>query len=62
MVIARAKYRYAGAADTAEPTIVTAPLPPQILPRALATHSLLAHILSDKFCDGLPFHRQECMA
>ncbi|WP_438007173.1 hypothetical protein WME89_53125 [Sorangium sp. So ce321] len=24
------------------------------------TPSLLAHILSDKFCDGLPFHRQEC--
>jgi len=44
------------------PTILTAPLPPQILPRALATPSLLAHILSDKFCDGLPFHRQECMA
>lgn len=35
---------------------MTAPLPPQILPRALATPSLLAHILSDKFCDGLPFH------
>lgn len=60
MVIARAKYRDAGAADTAEPTIVTAPLPPQFLPRALATPSLLAHILSDTFCDGLPFHRQEC--
>ncbi|WP_437549641.1 hypothetical protein WME97_04035 [Sorangium sp. So ce367] len=36
MVIACAKYRDAGAADTAEPTIVTAPLPPQILPRARA--------------------------
>jgi transposase len=58
----RSRRRDAGAADTAEPTIVTAPLPPQILPRALATPSLLAHILSDKFCDGLPFHRQECMA
>ncbi|NOJ82496.1 MULTISPECIES: hypothetical protein [Myxococcus] len=20
----------------------------------------MAHILCDKFCDGLPFHRQEC--
>lgn len=58
----RSRRRDAGAADTAEPTIVTAPLPPQILPHALATPSLLAHILSDKFCDGLPFHRQECMA
>jgi len=42
--------------------MVTAPLPPQILPRALSTPSLLAHIRSDKFCDGLLFHRQECMA
>ncbi|ADO72999.1 conserved uncharacterized protein [Stigmatella aurantiaca DW4/3-1] len=56
------KYRDADAADTAEPTIVTAPLPPQTLPRALASPSLLAHIPSDTFCDGLPFHRQECMA
>ncbi len=27
-------------------------------PALLATPSLLAHILSDKFCDGLPFRRQ----
>jgi hypothetical protein len=57
----RAKYRDAGAADTAEPTILTAP-PRRRSCRALATPSLVAHILSDKFCDGLPFHRQECMA
>lgn len=59
MVIARAKYRDADAADTSEPTIVTAPLPTRLLPRALATPSLLAHILSDTFCDDLPFHHQE---
>jgi hypothetical protein len=40
-------------------TLVTTPLPPQLLPRCLATPSLLAHVLSEKFCDGLPFHRQE---
>jgi hypothetical protein len=62
MVIARAKYLEAGAADTADPTIVTAPLPPQILPRALATPSLLAHTPGDKLCDALRFHRLECMA
>jgi hypothetical protein len=39
--------------------IITAPMPPQILPRSIATASLLAHIVSDKFCDGLPLHRQE---
>lgn len=69
LVIARAKYR--GESDDAPATAVveadapatpslrTAPLPVQILPRAMATPSLLAHILSEKFCDGLPFHRQE---
>jgi hypothetical protein len=30
--------------------------------RALTTPSLLAHIRSDKFCDGLPFHHQEWVA
>lgn len=40
-------------------TIVTAPMPPQILPGSYALPSLLAHIATDKFCDGLPLHRQE---
>ena len=39
--------------------IVIAPVPPQILLRSIATCSLLAHIASDKFCDGLPLYRQE---
>ena len=43
----------------ARPTIVTARMPPQLLPGSYATGSLLAHIASDKFCDGLPLHRQE---
>jgi len=58
LVNARAKYRDSGTATEA-PTIVTAPMPPQILPRSIATAALLAHIVSEKFCDGLPFHRQE---
>lgn len=41
------------------PTIVTVPVPAQILTRSIATASLLAHIVSDKLCDGLPLHRQE---
>jgi transposase len=40
-------------------TILSAPLPPRILPRSIATPSLLAHVLAGKFCDGLPFYRQE---
>jgi transposase len=39
--------------------VVIAPVPPQILLRSIATCSLLAHIASDKFCDGLPLYRQE---
>jgi transposase len=27
--------------------------------RSLAAPSLLAHVVSDKFCDGLPRHRQK---
>ena len=61
VVIARAKYRVVEATPEApaESTLVTAPAAPQLLPRPLAAPSLLAHILSEKFCDGLPFHRQE---
>jgi hypothetical protein len=40
-------------------TIVTATMPPRLLMRSYATPSLIAHIASDKFCDGLPLHRQE---
>lgn len=39
--------------------IVTAPMPPRLIDRSYATPSLIAHIASDKFCDGLPLHRQE---
>lgn len=44
---------------TAGATIVTAPMPPRIIEGSYALPSLLAHIASDKFCDGLPLHRQE---
>ena len=53
------------ASDTAQSTmdvtsaIVTAPMPPVILPRSIATASLIAHIITDKFCYGLPLYRQE---
>lgn len=44
---------------TAGAVIVTAPMPPRLIDRSYATPSLVAHIASDKFCDGLPLHRQE---
>jgi transposase len=61
LVTVRIKYQPAGMPTAADrdPTIKIAPLPPQILPRAIAGVSLLAHIASEKFCDGLPLYRQE---
>lgn len=61
LVLARIKYRVPDADQESPETtqIVTAPLPPEIFPRALATVSLIARIIVDKYCDGLPFHRQE---
>ncbi len=61
LVTVRIKYHPAGMPTEADrdPTIRIAPLPLQILPRSIAGPSLLAHIASDKFCDGLPLYRQE---
>jgi transposase len=33
--------------------------PPQMIPKSMASASLLAHLFVGKFCDALPFHRQE---
>ena len=41
------------------PTVKIAPPPPQITPKGLPTAGLLAYILIGKFCDALPFYRQE---
>lgn len=58
LIMARVKYRVGG--DQPETTqIATAPMPPQIFPRALASVSLIARIIVDKHCDGLPLNRQE---
>lgn len=37
--------------------IVTAPAPPVILPKSMASSSLLAHLITSKFVDGLPIYR-----
>ena len=41
------------------PTIKIAPVPAQIIPKGIASAGLLAHILTGKFADALPFYRQE---
>jgi len=48
-----------GTADEAGPTIVIAPAPPQIIPKSIASSGLLAHVMTGKFADALPFYRQE---
>ena len=45
--------------EDAGPTVKIAPVPPQIIPRSIATPGLLAHILTAKFVDHIPFYRQE---
>jgi transposase len=62
LVVARPIYKLAPPPDAppdTAPTLLTAPMPPTIPARSIATPSLLAHVAVDKFCDGLPLHRQE---
>ena len=52
-------YRVLKNADGTETTLVTAAMPPTIIPRSIGTPSLYAHIATDKFDRGLPLYRQE---
>jgi len=47
--------------ESEEGAVTIAPLPPQIIPQGIATPGLLAHIITYKFVDSLPFYRQEKM-
>lgn len=57
LVVARAKYKVTN--DRGEAQIETAPKPVECFKRSLAAPSLLAKIIVDKYCDGLPLHRIE---
>lgn len=57
LVHARAKYRVIDVHG--DSLIETAPMPPECFPRSLAAPSFLAHVITDKFCDGLPLNRIE---
>jgi transposase len=59
LVVSRVKYRIGELADDTAPAIATAEMPSELVVRSLAAPSLLAHVVSDKLCDGLPLHRQE---
>ena len=45
--------------ETEGPVVKIAPPPKQIIDKGIATAGLVAHILTAKFCDALPFYRQE---
>ena len=61
-VIRHIRYKYAckgcEGVESETPTVQIAPLPPQLIPKTMATAGLLAHIVVCKFEDALPFHRQ----
>ena len=62
-VIRNIRYKYAckncEGVDDDGPTVSIARMPDQIIPKSIATPGLLAHILTAKFADALPFYRQE---
>jgi len=45
--------------DESRPGVLTAPGPLPLIARSIVTAGLLAHIWTAKFCDHLPFYRQE---
>ena len=48
-----------GSGDEEHPVFRIAPSPPTLIPGSIVTHGLLAFIFVNKFCDHLPFYRQE---
>lgn len=62
-VIKNIRYKYVcknceGVEDDG-PTVSIARMPEQMIPKSMATPGLLAHIMTAKFADALPFYRQE---
>lgn len=55
LVHVRPKY----ACPTCKTGVHTAPLPPQPIPKSLASPSLLAYVAISKYADALPLYRQE---
>jgi transposase len=59
LVVAKVKYRTVVADEFGDHELATAMTPLELLWRCLAAPSLLAHIVVDKYCDGLPLFRIE---
>lgn len=45
--------------ESNQETVKVAPAPKQILPKSIASPGLLAHIITARYVDSLPFYRQE---
>jgi transposase len=56
----RPKYacRVCEGVEDAGPTVIIAPPPAYLIPKGMATAGLLAHVLTAKFADAIPFYRQ----
>jgi len=48
-----------GLSDESAPAVKTASREPDLIPRSILTPQLMAHIWTSKFCDHLPYYRQE---
>ncbi len=58
-VIRHVRPKYA--CGTCKEGVRIAPMPPQPIPKSQAAPSLLAHLVTSKYVDGLPLYRQEKM-
>jgi transposase len=62
-VIRHIRYKYAckncEGVDADEPAVKIAPMPEQMIPKSMASPGLLAHVITTKFVDAVPFYRQE---
>ena len=62
-VIRNIRYKYVcrrcEGVEADEAAVKIAPLPLQLIPKSIATPGLLAHVITAKFVDALPFYRQE---
>lgn len=57
LINVRKKY----ACPACEDGVQTAPLPPQPIPKSNASPGMLAHVVTSKYQDALPLHRQEAV-
>jgi len=56
-VLQHVRFKYA--CKACEETILTTPMPPQPIPKSMASPGLLAHVATAKYADALPLYRQE---